>query len=57
MAQFDAFSVPEKSELIDDGAGIEALDTAGAWVLNKLLHQLRSKGAGVQLQGLRRNRR
>ncbi|WP_153111045.1 STAS domain-containing protein [Propionivibrio limicola] len=56
-AQFEALSVPEKSEMIVDGAGIEALDTAGAWVLNKLLHQLRSKGAGVQLQGLRRKRR
>jgi len=36
-----------------DGAGMEALDTAGAWVLHKLLQRLRAEGATVALSGLR----
>src|SRR5512146_124821 len=38
---------------IADGSGIEALDTAGAWVLQKLLLRLRAEGTDVSLQGLR----
>ncbi len=38
---------------IADGAGIEALDTAGAWVLQKLLLRLRAEGTVVSLRGLR----
>ena len=41
------------SETIADGARIEALDTAGAWVLQTLLARLRAEGTGVTLQGLR----
>ena len=36
-----------------DGTRIEALDTAGAWVLQKLLLRLRDGGAVVTLHGLR----
>ena len=42
-----------QASLIADGAQIEAMDTAGAWVLQKLLLRLRAEGAAVNLQGLR----
>jgi len=32
-----------------DGRGIEALDTAGAWMLQRLLMRLRSEGAGADV--------
>ena len=40
-------------ELQADASGIQALDTAGAWVLQDLLQRLRQEGAQVSLQGLR----
>ena len=36
---------------VADATGIEALDTAGAWVLHRLLH--RAGGEGIELRGLR----
>jgi phospholipid/cholesterol/gamma-HCH transport system permease protein len=39
--------------MIVDGERIEALDTAGAWVLQKLLFQLRDNGIVVTTRGLR----
>ena len=36
-----------------DGARIEALDTAGAWVLQKLLRRLRDEGTTVKVRDLR----
>lgn len=42
-----------KTESIADVAGIEALDTAGAWLLQKLLLRLRDEGIVVTLRGLR----
>ena len=39
-------------QVVADGAQIKALDTAGAWVLQKLLLRLRGKGAEVALHGL-----
>ncbi len=36
-----------------DATGIEALDTAGAWVLHKLIMRLQSEGTPVTLNGLR----
>ncbi|MBE0612044.1 MAG: MlaE family lipid ABC transporter permease subunit [Burkholderiales bacterium] len=42
-----------KTEVIADAAAIEALDTAGAWVLQKLLLRLRGEGMVVTLRGLR----
>jgi len=49
----DALSAPSQSEMVVDGARIEALDTAGAWVLQKLLRRLRNEGTPVQLRDLR----
>jgi phospholipid/cholesterol/gamma-HCH transport system permease protein len=51
--QLDSVRLPAGSEAIADGARIEALDTAGAWVLQKLLLRLRAEGIGVTLRGLR----
>ncbi|MBE0623249.1 MAG: MlaE family lipid ABC transporter permease subunit [Burkholderiales bacterium] len=42
-----------KTDVIADAAGVEALDTAGAWVLQKLLLRLRDEGMVVTLRGLR----
>ena len=36
-----------------DGAGVTAMDSAGAWVVHKLLSRLRDAGTPVTLQGLR----
>ena len=51
--QLDALSGAEQSQLVVDGASIEALDTAGAWVLQKFLARLRAEGATVQMRDLR----
>ncbi len=51
--QLDALHVAPQTEVIADGARIEALDTAGAWVLQKLLLRLRAEGIVVNLRGLR----
>jgi phospholipid/cholesterol/gamma-HCH transport system permease protein len=51
--QLDALSAPSTSTLVVDGARIDALDTAGAWVLQKLLRRLRDEGTAVQLRELR----
>ena len=51
--QLDALSAPSTSEMVVNGAGIEALDTAGAWVLQKLLQRLRGEGTAIQVRGLR----
>ena len=50
--QLAAMSVPARTRLVADGAGIVALDTAGAWVMHKLLSRLRAQGADVVLDGL-----
>ncbi len=48
-----ALRLASHGEAIADAAGIEALDTAGAWVLQKLLLRLRDEGMVVTLRGLR----
>lgn len=42
-----------QTQLVANAAGVEVLDTAGAWLLQKLLARLRSEGVSVSLQGLR----
>ncbi|MCC4117185.1 MlaE family lipid ABC transporter permease subunit [Aromatoleum toluclasticum] len=51
--QLDALTTPAGQELVVDGARIEALDTAGAWVLQKFLHRLEDDAKGVRLRALR----
>ncbi len=50
--QLGAVSVPAKTELIADGSLINALDTGGAWVLQKLLLRLQGEGIKVTVRGL-----
>jgi len=52
MPQIDALRVPVSATIVIDGSRIEALDTAGAWVLQRMLLRLRGDGAVVTLQGL-----
>ncbi len=51
--QLDALSATSKSEMVVDCERIEALDTAGAWVLQKLLRRLRDEGTSLQVRELR----
>ncbi len=51
--QLDTLSAPTKSQRIVNGARIDALDTAGAWILEKLLRHLRSNGGVVEVRDLR----
>jgi len=51
--QLESVRFASKAVVIADGARVEALDTAGAWVLQKLLLRLRGEGIEVTLRGLR----
>jgi len=51
--QLESVRFAGTTQAVADGAHIEALDTAGAWVLQKLLLRLRNEGIVVTLQGLR----
>lgn len=50
--QLDAVNGAGQPDLLLDGAGIEGLDTAGAWILQKFLIRLRAEGASVELRSL-----
>lgn len=49
----DAVHLSSATPASADGSQIEALDTAGAWLLQSLLQRLRAQGAVVDLVGLR----
>jgi len=51
--QLGSVRVTVKADAVADASQIEAFDTVGAWLLQKLLSRLRSDGSGVSLQGLR----
>ena len=51
--QLESVRIASRKEAVADGERIEALDTAGAWVLQKLLLRLRAEGVAVSLRGLR----
>ena len=51
--QLEAIRITSTTQVLADGAGVEALDTAGAWVLHKLLRRLEGEGVAVELRGLR----
>ncbi len=51
--QLEAVRVAANTEVIADGSRVAALDTAGAWVLQKLLLRLRGEGVNVTMRGLR----
>ncbi len=48
-----ALRVASGQPLVADASGIEALDTAGAWLLHQWLARLRAEGVAVSLSGLR----
>ncbi len=50
--QLEALFVISGSEVVVDGARIEALDSSGAWVLQKLLRRLGDQGAPVKVRDL-----
>ena len=51
--RLESVRVPPATAVIADGAKVEALDTAGAWVLQRLLRRLGDEGITVTVQGLR----
>ena len=51
--QLDELSVSARLEMVVDGSRIVALDTAGAWVLQKLLRSLRGEAGVVRISDLR----
>ena len=53
QSQFASVRVAPKTEVTADGTRVEALDTAGAWVLHRLLARLRDQGVVVAIRGLR----
>ena len=50
--QSDALQLSAGTAIQADASHIDALDTAGAWVLNGLVQGLNARGASVTLQGL-----
>ena len=51
--QLESVHVQSEKEAIADGSLIKALDTAGAWVLQKLLLRLQGEGIKIPVRGLR----
>lgn len=51
--ELDTLAAPAGAAWVIDASGIEAFDTAGAWVVQKLLHRLRGDSASVELRQLR----
>ena len=52
-AQSGAAAAAAHSTVSADATQVEALDTAGAWLLHQGLQRLRAQGVEVTLQGLR----
>ena len=50
--RIDAMQVPAGTPATLDASGVVAFDSAGAWLLQKLLVRLRSQGATISVQGL-----
>ena len=46
-------ALPRAGRVTVDLAGLEALDTAGAWLLDRALHRLAADGLAVELVGVR----
>ena len=51
--RLDALIATSGAETLVDGAGVDALDTAGAWVLQRLLLRTRGTGVAPTVSGLR----
>lgn len=51
--RLEAFPWPEHDGLVCDASGIAAMDTGGAWLLQRSLNNLRERGRQVELRSLR----
>lgn len=51
--QLDQISAPSGSTLLIDASRLEAFDTAGAWIMQKLLRRLRHASVVVDMRALR----
>ena len=51
--QLQTLQVPQGAQVAADGARVQALDSAGAWLLQQLLLRLRGAGTVVTVRGLR----
>lgn len=51
LKEISGLAKAEVPEIVVDGTGVERLDTAGVWTLQKLLQRLRDEGHVVQLRG------
>lgn len=49
----DSLPVNNHAEIVVDGTRIEAVDTAGMWILHRLMQRLRSQGVALSLRGWR----
>ena len=52
-ARLDHVAWPSGTEVVIEGAAVSAMDTAGAWVLRRILLSLERGGRRVSLRGLR----
>src|SRR5574340_578535 len=50
--QLAAFAWPSGAELVVDGSAIDAMDSAGAWLLHRAIRALEGGGRTVRLEGL-----
>ena len=49
----EALPWPAQGEMVIEAGGIAALDTAGAWLLERMLRAQRARGVAVRIAGLR----
>ncbi len=52
-AQLAGVHLPPAAQTVADGSGIKALDSAGAWVLQRLVARLQTEGVALRIGGLR----
>ena len=51
--RIEALNWPRAGELVIDGTGISALDSSGAWLLQRTARDLRARGVATRIAGLR----
>ncbi|HYR00126.1 MAG TPA: ABC transporter permease, partial [Casimicrobiaceae bacterium] len=51
--RIETLNWPRAGELVIDGTGISALDSSGAWLLQRTARDLRARGVATRIAGLR----
>ncbi|MDA8108517.1 MAG: MlaE family lipid ABC transporter permease subunit [Betaproteobacteria bacterium] len=51
--RLDAIEWPAAGSLVIDASAVDAMDTSGAWVLQRTVRALRARGREVELRGMR----